>query len=257
MTIAEQLTQTMEPLLDAVYAAGKAAGGGGVGNPADVLQYATTPARLFYKAVFPALPAFPDGYELVLDMPNCTTDLKEMFRMAGGLRKLTLNVPTNKSYNVSYFAYDNSDKYSTLKEIVLPNGIKFSNFSYFANRNSFLKTVSGAIDLSESTSNENCFAYCPELVDVEFVLGKITKSISFAQSTKLSHASITSIMNALSAAGAGQTVTLSKEAVDTAFQDFQNAEGDNPIVIPGSNTNEWNSVASIATEELGWAVTLV
>lgn len=29
MTIAEQLTQTMEPLLDAVYAAGKAAGGGG------------------------------------------------------------------------------------------------------------------------------------------------------------------------------------------------------------------------------------
>lgn len=29
MTIAEQLTQAMEPLLDAVYAAGKAAGGGG------------------------------------------------------------------------------------------------------------------------------------------------------------------------------------------------------------------------------------
>lgn len=29
MTIAEQLTQTMEPLLDAVYTAGKAAGGGG------------------------------------------------------------------------------------------------------------------------------------------------------------------------------------------------------------------------------------
>lgn len=32
MTIAEQLTQTMEPLLDAVYAAGKAAGGGGGGG---------------------------------------------------------------------------------------------------------------------------------------------------------------------------------------------------------------------------------
>lgn len=32
MSIAEQLTQTMEPLLDAVYAAGKAAGTGGSGN---------------------------------------------------------------------------------------------------------------------------------------------------------------------------------------------------------------------------------
>lgn len=197
MSIADQLKRAKDDL-DAVYAAGKAAGGGG-DNP---LKYATQVQRVFYKAVF------PEEYELTFENPTCPANIMEMFRMASNLRKLTIDIPTDKAYNASYLVYDNSDYNSTLEEIVLPDGIKFSNFAFFAHFNKYLKTVSGAIDLSESTSNSDCFRYCTELVDVRFVVGTITKSISFAQSAKLSDASITSIVNGLSADALEQTLTV-------------------------------------------------
>lgn len=196
MTIAEKLERAKDDL-DAVYEAGKKAGGGD--NP---LKYITQANRLFYKAVF------PPEYELTFENPNCPANITDMFRIASGLKKLTVNIPTDKSYNAGYFVYDSSAHYSTLVELILPNGIKFSNFINFASENQHLKTIEGAIDLSESTSNSACFANCPELVDVSFVASTITKSISFAQSPKLSDESITSIINGLSADAVEQTLTV-------------------------------------------------
>ena len=201
MSIADQL-KIAKADLDAVYEAGKKAGGGG-GGGFDVFKYVTAPNRMFYRAVF------DPGTELVVNMPSLVDgNISEMFRIASGIKKLTLIVPMDGTYNASYFVYDTKTQYSMLEELHLPNGIKFSNFSNFAQYNSFLKTVSGSIDLSESTNNDNCFTHCPELIDIEFVPETIKKSISFAQSGKLSDASIASILGGLSPAVSGQTLTV-------------------------------------------------
>ena len=57
---------------------------------------------------------------------------------------------------------------------------------------------------------------------------------SFKQSTKLTKASITSIVNALSATTSGFTITLSKTAVETAFGSTESAEW-NALMAPKSN----------------------
>lgn len=215
----------------------------------DPLQYVTQGNRLFYRAVF------PEGYELSLDLPNCPNNISEMFRIASGLKKLTVKIPTDKAYNASYFIYDTLTQYSTLEELNLPNGIKVSNFSGFAMRNSYLKTVTGSIDLSESTSNDACFDYCPELGEVRFVGDSIKKSISFAQSTKLSRASIDSILDGLSEIGDGRTLTLSETAVDNAYKIVGGYAGDGADV-PGTENPEWYDTIGYFTG-VGWTITLV
>lgn len=205
MTIAEQITRAKADL-EAVYEAGKKAGGGGGAN---VLEYATTVSRMFYGA------AFPDGHKLVIDMPNSPTNIQEMFRVSYGLKKLTMKIPTNRAYNAQYFLMGHSTNRSTLEELVLPDGIKFSNFMNFANRAHELKIVNCGlgedgvgIDLSESTSNENCFDACDELVEVRFKENTITMSVDFVQSSKLSDASIESIINGLAVVSEKQELIL-------------------------------------------------
>lgn len=70
---------------------------------------------------------------------------------------------------------------------------------------------------------------------------------SFAQSTKLTKASITSIVNALSATTSGLAVTLSNTAVNKAFETTAGA-GD------GSTSAEWQSL--IATKS-NWTISLI
>ena len=194
---------------DEGYEAGKAEGGD------NALQYATQVNRMFNTA------AFPDGYEMVVDMPNSPTNISEMFRVSYGLRKLELIVPTDRTYNASYFVYGSATNRSTLEEMVLPDRIKFSNFSNFALRCYALKTVSGSIDLSESTTNENCFSTCSELTELRFVPGTITESLSFNQSAKLSDASIASIVNGLAdlTLQTAQSVTLNGEVTGKLTDD--------------------------------------
>lgn len=60
------------------------------------------------------------------------------------------------------------------------------------------------------------FINCYSLADVT-IIGEIGKSIDLHWSTALTKASITSIVNALSDTVTGQTLTLSKEAVNNAF----------------------------------------
>lgn len=205
MTIAEQLTRAKDDL-NAVYAAGKAAGGGGGVN---LMQYASQIDGMFYGV------SFPSGFEITLDLPNCPADINGMFRTAYGIKKLTMNIPTDRTYNASYFAMGSTTNRSTLEELVLPDGIKFSNVNRFAVRAYALTTVNCGlgengvgIDLSECADTTSCFDYCVELVEIRFNAGTIKKSISFAQSSKLSDTSITSIINGLDYNAEGQTLTV-------------------------------------------------
>lgn len=94
------------------------------------------------------------------------------------------------------------------------------------------------IDLIKVSANNNCnwLASCPSLENVTFE-GEIAKNFNVQWSTKLSKASIESIINALSADTSGLTVTLSQTAVDNAF-----------------TAEEWDALEATKTN---WTISLV
>lgn len=89
-------------------------------------------------------------------------------------------------------------------------------------KQSKLKTILGALDLNNCTIAYSAFDNCKALEDIEFMPNTINISItSFPQSSKLTKASLTSIINGLNADVTGQTLTLSKTAVNNAFTDAE------------------------------------
>lgn len=119
--------------------------------------------------------------------------------------------------------------------------VSASDLSALFGWNSAIKEI-GEIVLKEDGSQKVTYMFdiCYNLEVVNF-RGKFGQNISFAQSTKLSHDSIVSIVNALLETASGKTLTLSKTAVNNAF------EG-------GSTGPEWLSL--IATKS-NWTISLV
>ena len=200
MTIAEQLTQTMEPLLDAVYEAGKKTGGVGL------FTYASRPRQLFYEV------DFGGRDEIEIEMPNIgNADISEMFAKAKGYNRLTAIFAPGVAHNGYRFIQGLSTGGSSIEELTMIDGMKFSRFDGFAQYCINLTTINGRIDLSGCTTAgylNQCFLSCSKLVNVSFVPNRIPLSISFAQSPKLSEASIASIINGLSTEAYGQTLTV-------------------------------------------------
>ena len=191
MSIAEKLT-TLSENMPKVFEAGINW----------ICSYAYQVAELFYKV------AFPEGCALDLALPRIDPNLQSMFRTVTGLRQLRLRLPLEKVYNGSYFAY-----YCTsIVTLILPEGIRFSSFANFANRCSSLERVEGALDLSESTSNENCFNSCPMLQEVRFVPGSIYASLHFRNSDKLSPETVASILAGLADVNDRETQSLTLHA---------------------------------------------
>lgn len=178
-----------------VYAAGIAAGGGG--SIANILQYVSSSGnidRLFCRADFKGTD------EINIKIPDCPADLSEMFTFVVGLRKVTLDIPTTKAYDGYRFLYGGgaaTDVGTSVEELVLPDGIKFSNFTNFARNAPNLETIKGKIDLSECEIYPNPFQKCASLENVAFMEESIPFSISFANSPNLSDASIKSIIKGL------------------------------------------------------------
>lgn len=199
MTIAEQLTQTMEPLLDAVYEAGKAEGGG-------LFTYASRPNQLFYEV------DFGGQDEIEIEMPNIgNANISEMFAKAKGYNRLTAIFAPGVAYNGYRFIQGLSTGGSSIEELTMIDGMKFSRFDGFAQYCINLTTINGRIDLSECTTASylnQCFLSCSKLVNVSFVPNSIMLSINFASSKELSDASIASIINGLSTEASGQTLTV-------------------------------------------------
>lgn len=92
----------------------------------------------------------------------------------------------------------------------------------------------------------NTFTNCSALqnITVEGVIG--FGGTSFKWSSKLSKASITSIINALSSTTSGLTVTLSKTAVNKAFATTEGG-------TDGSTSDEW---AALIATKTNWTITL-
>lgn len=112
--------------------------------------------------------------------------------------------------------------------------------------NSFkLETVDNLI-VSDSIKYNSVFARCTSLQNIHFsgVIGK--NGLSLSDSTKLTHDSLMSIINALSTTTSGLTITLSLTAVNNAFETSTDA-------ADGSTSDEWTAL--IATKS-NWTITL-
>lgn len=99
--------------------------------------------------------------------------------------------------------------------------------------------------VNESTTYRQTFLSCGNLeaLAIEGIIGQ--NGLNLQWSTKLSKASIISIINALSTTTSGLSVTLSKTAVNTAFEDGN---------ATGSESQEWETL--IATKP-NWTINLV
>ena len=193
MSVADKLTQIAQNM-QAVYEAGKAAGGGAsVPNP---FEYAKNLAAMYAEAVF------PDGYE-----PNFTSSMAMFADSVKGLRKITMNVPTNMEHTAYYFGRNNS----CIEEVVFPDGIVFKSANYMFNSATALRSIYGAMDVSKLT-NDNMWGGCTALEDITFIPGTIGASLTFKHSSLLTDASIQSIIDGLADVTAGDTQQLTLHA---------------------------------------------
>lgn len=121
-------------------------------------------------------------------------------------------------------------------------------YSTFNGCNNLKRVESLTLEVPVTKAN-NAFFDCIELEEINVICngGSFAADLSLRYSTKLSRASITSIVNALSATTSGLSVTLSKTAVDTAFETTAGA-GD------GSTSAEWNALISTKSN---WTISLV
>jgi hypothetical protein len=105
----------------------------------------------------------------------------------------------------------------------------------------------GKFKVSSTTTNyASTFAGCNNLKDIEFE-GEIVSNLDISASKVLSKASITSLINTLSTSTSGKTVTLSKVAVNTAFETSAGA-GD------GEASTRW---ISLEQSRSNWTISLV
>lgn len=112
---------------------------------------------------------------------------------------------------------------------------------------SCFKLVNAEIKFSPLCSYSGCFNNCVDLENLT-AYGEIGgNGLNFQWSTKLSKASITSIINALSSTTSGLTVTLSKTAVNNAFETSEDAND-------GSTSAEWNALINTKSN---WTISLI
>lgn len=116
----------------------------------------------------------------------------------------------------------------------------------FANDNRLVEIEKIILSNSSTTTFADTFTNCTSLVEIRFD-GVIGSDIRLHPCTKLSKASITSVINALSTATSKLTVYFSKTAVNKAFE---TASGAND----GTTSTEW--LALVATKS-NWNISLV
>lgn len=132
------------------------------------------------------LAALLEGQGVVLDFSNCT-ESDFLFHTSAFTRIGVVDLSKTNSLN---YTFQNS-KIATIDKLIIKSGGN-QNFTYV-------------------------FHSCADLVnlDIEGVIGR--NGCDLQWSTKLSKASITSVINALSSTTSGLTVTLSKTAKEAAF----------------------------------------
>lgn len=184
----------------------------GISSVPNPLEYAIKLDYLFQMV------AFPENYELVIDVPNMTAAPYLLFN-ATGLKKLTIK--GNANGNAVNFAHAIRQN-AALEVIDLSEfNAKFSNATYTFMGDKKLKEIKGVIDLTECTTVTTMFNGCYVLVDVRFKEFSIKLSINFADNKNLSAESVQSIIDGLATVETAQTLTLHSSIVLTDEQKAQ------------------------------------
>ena len=158
------------------------------------------------------------------DFTNCT-DLSYTFGQCGVAKVGT--VDARKAVNLNGTFGNSKNLVSVEKVILTDNGNQ--------------QFISGA------------FKNCTALENITFE-GVIGQDLDIQWSTKLKRASIESIVNHLSDAAIGKTLTLSEAAVDTAFSGGQSAPDPSTTTEIGSATVDW---FNLYLSKTNWTITLV
>ena len=121
------------------------------------------------------------------------------------------------------------------------------SYAFYGGYSGYYKTeIKKIICNEDSQFNATTFANLTKLVEIRFE-GTIGKTaITFASSTKLSHDSLVSIINALSSTTSNLTITLSKTSVNNAFETSDGTAN-------GSTSSEW---ASLIATKPNWTISL-
>lgn len=154
------------------------------------------------------------------------------------LTKIGCGVDIDFSQATTFNAMFYSSGIVTLGVLDLRNVTNISQAFQYCN---YLKTIEKIIlkDDGSQTISNNTFEWSSELQEIRFE-GAIGSNINFQWQGKLSKASITSIVNALSATAIGKAATFDIPAITSAF---------------GATTNpEWTAL--VATKQ-NWTISLV
>lgn len=203
MSIADRLiaiAENQQKVYDAGYNKGKSEGGGGsfYDDFWDVFQ--DYGSRTNYYMTFQAGTMYPNGY---WDSSKGTYNPKYTIKCSSG------DYAAQKIYS------NNAGIKSTMVDIDCSQATKMTQTFYDC---PYLTDIPKLI-LNENIVYSNTFGKTPNLQNIT-IEGAIGNNIDFTSSTKLSKASIISIINHLSSTApkeSGKTLTLSKTAVNTAF----------------------------------------
>lgn len=230
MSIAEKLT-TIAENQQRVYDAGKAAGGDtdaaykegladGIeqGFEAGVLSvplyYAQTLADIFYPAVF------PENYECVIRLQK-SVGCSRAFMNAQNLKSVKLIADnTEGTVNMNQIIRDTTTEILDLTEYCRkPTDLRYAFLGATK-----LKSILGALDCSECTNFNLWMSNATALEDIEFVPGTIKISLSFSVCSKLTDASLNSIIDGLAdlTGQTAQTLTL-RTGTDARLTEAQKA----------------------------------
>lgn len=119
--------------------------------------------------------------------------------------------------------FSNSKIVDTKVDIILRDS---GNMGAIFNGCTYLKRIPSLILESVTTNTQNAFTSCINLEEITVTCngGMFASDIDMRWSTKLSRASILSVINALSEAVTGPNITFSKTAVENAFGSTTAAE---------------------------------
>ena len=163
-------------------------------------------------------------------------DLTERLKDLGVVLDLSAVTGSNTT---GIFAYANISRVPIIDH-------RNANMNQTFYQNSVVTTIDGIMTSENVTYSNNVFQNCTSLVNLE-IQGTIGQNgFNVQWSTKLSKASIISIINALSTTTTGLTLTLSKTAVNNAFETSEGL-GD------GTTSQEWLNL--IATKS-NWTISL-
>jgi hypothetical protein len=174
---------------------------------------------------------FPENYEGVFRFKELKrNDVSYMFnnvRYLKSAKLITDNKRTDAITANSMFAAAGNNEELALEVVDLTEfERKYNNITIIFQNQKYLRSVLGAIDLSECTSVAGAFNYCYALEDIEFVIETIKKSMSFSSCSLLTAKSTQSIIDGLATVDTTQTLTLHNSLKILQSQvDSANAKG--------------------------------